>query len=205
MKLAHWYHIHADGHWQVPVHEHFAALRASKFPGYVYVGVVGTEANAEAVEKYIKKYWDWRYSAYTRASSGFEQLTLGALYSWVQDEPDDTRVLYAHTKGAFNQSPQNDDWRVAMTGAVVRNWETCSAHLDSADAAGIHWVTKELAEREGWPGISSPFFGGNFWWANVGYLKKLPKLEYGDRFDAERWIGLGNPEIMDLKPGLPEY
>jgi hypothetical protein len=46
-------------------------------------------------------------------------------------------------------------------------------------------------------------FGGNFWWANANYLRTLPPLRYKDRFDAETWIGLGNPLVHDLLPGWP--
>ena len=203
-KLVHFYHVGADGAWQVPVHEHLAALRRSQFPGRVYVGVVGTEENREAVEKVIVKYWDWRFAPYVFANTGHEQVTLDALHAWAQNEDDRTKVMYAHTKGAFNQSFQQDNWRVAMTKAVVRNWETCVPLLDKADAVGIHWVTHEVAASVGYE-VEGPFFGGNFWWANAGYLKRLPPPCHDSRYEAELWLGRGSPVIEDLKPGFPGY
>jgi hypothetical protein len=203
-KLVHFYHIGADGDWQVPVHEHFAALRTSKFPGRVRVGIVGSNDNITKVEKYLVKYWDWRFTADVTADTGFEQVTLEVLRSWVQNEDPSTKVLYAHSKGAFNQSFQQDNWREAMTTKLVREWETCVPLLDTSDVVGIHWVTPALAASIGHE-VGSPFFGGNFWWANAGYLKNLPPLGYSSRWDAEAWIGLGDPKITDRKPGFPSY
>lgn len=203
-KLINFYHVGADGDWQVPVYEHFAALRKSKFPGRVFVGVVGTAANREAVEKYIVKYWSWQSKPHVFAEAGYEQVTLDALYYWVQDKDPDTRVLYAHTKGAFNQSFQQDNWRQAMTDGVVRDWESCVPLLETADVVGMHWVTHEIAAEVGCE-IQGPFFGGNFWWANAGFLKKLPPPGHASRYDAELWIGRGNPVIADIKPGFPGY
>jgi len=204
-KLVHFYHVYADGEWHVPVHEHFAGLKRSKFPGRVFVGVVGTDENAEAVEKYIVKYWDWRFRAHVRAYTGYEQVTLDALYSWVQGEDDSTKVLYAHTKGAMNQSYQQDKWRTAMTSKLIRGWESCVSLLDSADAVGLHWVTPELATSLGHEGLKGPIFSGNFWWANAGYLKTLPPLSYESRVEAELWLAKGSPVFVDLKPGFPSY
>ena len=47
--------------------------------------------------------------------------------------------------------------------------------------------------------------------ATAGYLAKLPPVEGGNpnkgynRYKAEEWIGGGNPKVLDLKPGWPDY
>ena len=73
------------------------------------------------------------------------------------------------------------------------------------DAVGCHWLTAEQfsswAPQEFPDG--TPFFGGNFWIARCDYLRTLPEPSTRSRFDAERWIGLGDPRVLDLNPGWP--
>ena len=51
------------------------------------------------------------------------------------------------------------------------------------------------------PGRLVPVFGGNFWWAKRELIKRLPPLQYESRYDAEGWIGRGEPDIVNLIPG----
>jgi hypothetical protein len=204
-ELAHFYHVWADGAWQVPVHEHFKALRESDFPGSVHVGVTGLPGNRNAVEQYIGKFWSWNYDRCASADKGFEQVTLDALRDYVHRDDAAPYVLYAHTKGAFVESSDNCRWREAMTRELVQKWGDCVPLLEGNDAVGMHWLTS----RE-FPGITScptsfPFFGGNFWWATTCYLRTLPEVSTTSRYDAEAWIGRGKPRVHNLKPGWPFY
>ena len=91
-----------------------------------------------------------------------------------------------------------------MTRCVVSDWQGYVALLSDFDAVGCHWLT-----RDGVPGFGqeflegTPFFGGNFWMARGYYLRTLPEPSTRSRFDAERWIGLGDPRVLDLNPGWP--
>lgn len=201
-RTAHFYHVWADGHWKVPVHEHLRALRDSRYNGSVHVGLVGTPENRDEAERYVSKFWspsaDWCASADT----GYEQVTLTALHAYVHRGDAAPYVLYAHTKGAYEESVSRDLWREAMTGPLVCHWDEVVPRLESCDAAGLYWLT---AEEFPGRGITTPFFGGNFWWAASAYLRTLPAPEVTSRFDAEAWIGLGSPRVLDLKPGWPPY
>lgn len=204
-ELAHFYHIWADGLWQVPAHEHFRALRDSDFAGSVHVGITGTPRNRAAAEVYIAKFWSWNYDLCASANAGFEQVTLNALRDYVHREDAAPYILYAHTKSAHVMSVENCRWREAMTQQLVRRWSDCVPLLEENDAVGLHWLTAQE-----FPGITAndtpfPFFGGNFWWATTRYLRTLPKLGTAGRHDAEAWIGLGGPKVRDLKPGWPSY
>ena len=134
-----------------------------------------------------------------------ELLTLGHLRRWLAGHPD-WYVLYHHMKGVTHPNePLYANWRNRMENAVVWGWRNCVADLDSGiDACGCHWLTPE-----GWPaGVSSPFFGGTFWWATAKFLLTLPPLPaatWGNRFEAEMWIGRGprRPTIKDYYPGWP--
>jgi hypothetical protein len=136
------------------------------------------------------------------ADSGFEQVTLAKVREYAQEH--DGGVLYAHTKGAQDVTDFRAKWRRSMTQLVVSDWRINLAHLERFDAVGCHWLT-----REGYPGFEQefpdgvPFFGGNFWIARCDYLRTLPEPSTRSRFDAERWIGLGAPRVLDLAPGWP--
>ena len=129
--------------------------------------------------------------------------TLVQLREWATQNPD-AAILYHHTKGVSTPN-QADKWRLRMEAFMVWNWLDCVDRLQNGvDAVGCHWLTPE-----GNPGtISSPFFGGNFWWAKSEYVSRLPQLPpdtWENRYEAESWIGRGNPRprIFDPSPGWP--
>jgi hypothetical protein len=195
--------VWADGSWKVPVHEHLRALRDSRFNGSVHVGIVGTPENREAAEHYFVKFWSPAVDWCAKADDGFEQVTLNALHEYVHEDDAARHVLYAHTKGAFQESVQRDLWRESMTAHLVRHGGDLAVPLlETYDAVGLHWLTPEEFPHRG---ITTPFFGGNFWWATAAYLRTLPRPGTSNRFDAEAWIGLGDPKVAVFQPGWPPY
>lgn len=130
--------------------------------------------------------------------------TMKFIQSWIKDFPQ-AMVCYFHTKGASSQGDPNANWRRRMEKHVIWNWRQCVKDLESgADAVGIHWLTPEQ-----FPGmVTSPFFGGTFWWARAEYLRQLPDLpesSHSNRYEAESWIGRRRPypKIVDYHPGWP--
>jgi hypothetical protein len=202
VTAAHFYHVWADGHWKVPVHGHLKALREGRFTGSVHVGITGSPYNRDDVKRYVSKFWAPDTDFCAEADSGYEQVTLNALRDYVHQDGTEPYVLYAHTKGAFEESVARDGWREAMTEPLVRHWSPALSSLADYDAAGLYWLTpEEFAGRN----VSTPFFGGNFWWATAAYLRTLPPVGNTSRFDAETWIGLNNPKVLDLQPGWPPF
>jgi hypothetical protein len=198
--LAHFYHVYADGAWQVPLAEHLAALEASGLGAaldHKAAGVVGSPANCQAAIAALGPGWQIAVTA----DSGHEDVTLRALRAFAAL---DGKVFYAHTKGAGNPSRANTFWRRRMTACCAGRWEQAVAALDAGfDAAGPHWMTA----WDYWECASPPWrawFAGNFWWANLSWLRRLPAPGGGDRYAAERWIGDGAaPVVLDLLPGRP--
>jgi hypothetical protein len=131
--------------------------------------------------------------------------TMNVIERWILSHPE-WYVLYHHTKGVTH--PGNiayDAWRDRMEVGCVRNWRQCIKDLDAGcDAVGCHWLTPEQ-----FPGtITSPFFGGTFWWATTEYLRQLPPLppsSWQNRYEAESWIGRRRPypRVADYHPGFP--
>jgi hypothetical protein len=206
--LAHFYHVWADGAWQDAVAEHLAALEVSGLGAALdckAAGIVGTPANRAEVIKVLD---EWELAA--SADAGFEDVTLRALHAYSRSH--DGGVFYAHTKGASDPSRQNILWRRRMTWYCAGQWVQAVAALDSHDCAGPHWLAVAAGypagpghPRPGHPGRSwVAWFGGNFWWANLGFLRRLTPLADGDRWEAERWIGESGPvDAWDMCPGWP--
>lgn len=131
--------------------------------------------------------------------------TLNLISSWLKGH-EDWYVLYHHTKGITHvgESPY-EVWRWCMERGVVWGWKNCVEKMDSGyDSCGCHWLTPE---RFG-AAITSPFWGGTFWWAKPGYLMTLPPLPpptWENRYEAESWIGRGKrrPKVFDYHPEWP--
>lgn len=195
MNVAHFYHVWADGRWSTPVAEHCKALILSAFEGPVTVGIVGGKFSREDVWRRVCR--SLSPAGLLEAQHGFEALTINAVRDYAQEH--DGAVMYAHTKGAWTVSPFRDRWRRAMCLRVVSRWRQNVAYLEDHDAVGCHWLSARA-----FPGaINTPFFGGNYWMATCEYLRTLPECGDENRFDAECWIGLNNPRVVDLCPGWP--
>jgi hypothetical protein len=198
--LAHFYHVYADGAWQDPLAEHLAALDASGLAEALDVkaaGIVGSPVNCQAAITALGPGWQIAVTA----RSGHEDVTLRALHAFAAL---DGKAFYAHTKGAAAPSRASTLWRRRMTACCTQGWEYAVAALDAGcDAAGPHWLTA----WEYWECASPPWrawFAGNFWWADLSYLRRLPVPAGGDRYAAERWIGeTVTPVVLDLLPGCP--
>lgn len=198
--LAHFYHVWADGAWRDAVAEHLAALEVSGLGAVLDVkaaGIVGRPSNCQEAVSALGP--GWQVAAV--ADTGFEEVTLRKLHAF---SALDGKVLYAHTKGAADPSRRNILWRRRMTYYCAGKWEQAVAALDAHDCAGPHWLTAE----EYWGTPMPPWrcwFGGNFWWANLSFLRRLAPLADGDRWEAERWIGgSGQVNAWNMLPGRPD-
>jgi len=200
-RSRHYYHVWVDGVWREAVREHVAALRAAEFEGDVVISLVGDAAKRRQAFELFDVVDSVNVVTWYEFDEGDEPLTLEVLRADLKTMYDDTPVLYAHTKGAAFPSPLNDAWRRSMTRYVVGEWRTCVRLLEDHDAVGTHWLTKEQ-----FPGlIGIPFFGGNFWWARADYLRRLPPVPLNSRWDAEGWIGMEDPRVINLLPGWPSF
>lgn len=204
MNVAAFFHIWADGAWREPLAEFQSALSRSQFDGPVYYVVVGSPDRAEWVEHgVIAGHW---------AKSGNESVTINDLRRYAHTH--DGAILYAHTKGAHENTAFRARWRRSMTARVIERWRKNVQYLvddngdGCVDAVGCHWLTE--AEYPGMfgamtvPAEGSGFFGGNFWMARCDYLRTLPPCKPEPRWEAEQWIGVGHPRVVDLLPGWPD-
>lgn len=207
--VRHYYHVYASGAWSEPVREHFEALGRAEFEGGITVGLVGYQEDRDMARAMIGSHirtWGMKEpDVWLEAQEGWEQLTLQQMHVDIHATPGEYAVLYAHTKGARDNSPWNALWRRSMTSHLVSGWEQSAGFLErnGTDAVGCHWLTPEEHHDPPDYVVESPFFGGNFWVARASYLRRLPPLESQYRHQAEEWVGLCNPVVRDLLPGWP--
>lgn len=203
--IRHFYHVWAEGAWSAPVNEHVNALVAAEFSGQITVSLVGPPIDRAAARVRLTSRLAELHSSpvdWIETDTGFEQVTLSALRASIRSVPPDSPVLYAHTKGAYHQSPWSEAWRRSMTRYVVTGWRQCVQLLaDGYDTVGCHWLNPGDAPAP--YEVKSSYYGGNFWWATASYLRRLPPPSETSRYDAEAWIGLGEPRAFDLRPGWP--
>jgi hypothetical protein len=166
----------------------------------IFIGVNGDESDAMAVACLAPNKADVVHHG---SGATTEIPTMNVIRQWAIEHPD-TYVMYHHSKGVSTPN-QQDGWRRRMEAISVWGWQECFKALQRGyDCAGAHWLTPEKH-----PGaITSPFFGGTFWWAKTNYLAKLPALPeatWQNRYEAESWVGKGNPRprVMDFYPGWP--
>lgn len=203
MKVAHFYHVFAAGHWRVPAGEHCRLLVNAGYAGEVHLGLAGSQEQCAQVEHEVSKFFP-DVTVAARQDAGYEEVTLRALRAWCRDNPSG-RVLYTHAKGAWNPHPLNDSWRRGLDGRLIPGWRDRVEELGSLDLIGSHWITPQAFAYRG---VTASFFGGNFWWADAGYiagLPDLPDLTFETRGLAEAWAGQDNPAVRDLCPGWPAY
>jgi len=197
MELIHFYHVFADGNWEIPVNEHIAALKSHdlyKNLNKFYIGFVGNVANIDLAKQHITQKCD--FEVIKESPAGWEQETMKEIPSLIANKS--ANVLYAHTKSASDTSEINVAWRKSMTFFNIVKWKKASGKLKTYDTCGCHLVEDQTT------GV--PFYGGTFWWATAKYLQTLPPIKENNRWDAELWIGQ-NPEAkhFDTNPGWPAH
>jgi hypothetical protein len=147
-----------------------------------------------------------------------ELTTLCVLHNWAtrinQTEPkDDWLVFYHHIKGATRVEPFWRTWRKCMEGACVWDWKRCVHDLmNGAESVGAHWIIPEVWGPSQMKGTTTPYWGGNFWWARASFLATLPTPQTNARagvredfYLAEKWIGTGprRPRVIDYRKHWP--
>ena len=208
MRIIHYYHIFADGRWQMLVNQHLMAGSNSglaKAIQEIRIGIVGQPANRKEVKAFLATVMPAdRCKIVVERTTAWEQATLTEMYMASQEEPDAV-YLYAHTKGGSDASLINQLWCRSMTFFCVVAWQNALEKLEGVDIAGPHWITKEK-----WPHMADhnnphgyPYFGGNYWWARATHIAKLGMPERDHRWQAEHWIGKAEAQVADLCPGWP--
>lgn len=198
MTVTHFYHVWPRGTWQDIVGEHKESLDEGGFSGKRFA-CLGQGASLSPHLDFIKDQgfeFMGKQPSHSQQWVQSEAWTLHYLWEHVQDHDED--ILYAHTKGTHSDTPFNHAWRRAMTKYVVEDWGLMYSLMNGlnddlgTDVAGVCWIPRQAEWSPG-------FFAGNFWLATASYLRTLPDPlhQQSNRFEAERWIGLGEPKVYE--------
>lgn len=210
MNIYHFYHIWADGEWHLPVKEHIEFLKQTQLINVISsfeIGIIGKRNNRLRVKEFL---WenDIKFNICVEKDLGFEHETLDKI---VEFPEEDGYILYAHTKGSFNNKDFEHGWRRDMSKKLITNWKECVVHLKthaavcySYSVANLSFLFVELENlvsnctilfSKGTIRFPYGSFDGNFWWSHLRYIKlleKVPRLNdptyaLSQRRFAENW------------------
>ena len=203
-QIAIFIHLYQTGDWKNIYTEQITKLQESGLldaASFVFLGVNGSEDLPIKNDK-IRVF---RNDIYGIESA--ETYTLKALYDY-SFLKDDVNILYMHVKGVTWSNFNSDDadrkriyentqyWRRYLEFFLVENWTTCVNLLDSHEVVGTEW--NSYSQFGGFGFCERANFGGNMWWSNTEYIKKLDvnfiinNLMIG-RYAHELWICTKNP------------
>lgn len=117
----------------------------------------------------------------------YEGSTLATLHKYCQSVQDEY-IVYYHTKGSSNISPEAKLWRQLLDEIMINQWQMRYHDIQGYDAIGV--------EDSGPLNI----FSGNYFWAKSNYIATLPcPLEnFTDRYSFEAWLFLNNPQTKTV-------
>ena len=211
-NIYHFYHIYCgkdcngnEDSWIEPVSLHCKSLLNYKLYNSLSqfnIGLVGNTLQRDRVKNFISDL-GINFNIVTESESGWEQETQNKL--WEFSHTNDGYIFYAHSKGSFNVSLQNNNWMRSMTYYHIVNWKQCVDELESHDAVGAYWFdfSSQGAPHLGEPHTGQRWFAGTYWWS---HLDKIRSIGHGPtmrtRWDAEVWIGqIPDISVCNLAPG----
>lgn len=202
MRKHHVYHLYADGGWEKAWEDHVAALKLGLILELdtFSVGLVGTESNRAIARKTVEMAGA---SVVIEETTGYEQVTLNWLHAFSLKETG--AVFYAHSKGSVHSDAFTPIWRNILTFDTAVDWRNCVKALEQGfNCAGTNW--HPAGEEWG----DTPYFAGNFWWADLSFIRLLNVPSNETRFKAETWIGTSSevnpfPQHSGSALTLPEH
>jgi len=165
----------------------------------VDIGCVGPEENLELLKRAYKPFDKLHFQIHSKDIEKYEFLTLGMLQqrSIISAQ---FHGFYIHTKGvSWPGHEGGKHWRDYMNHYILTKWQDNIRMLEFGyDTCGVKLVNKRFPLH----------YSGNFFWFSSEYVKVLPKVlksDMTDRFNAEMWIGCGQPICATLCQQFVDY
>ena len=161
----------------------------------IYYAVIGKEGFEREEDYSLIQDEKYHLLHHSNDMTLHESFTLNGVRRIAKALEYDFKLFYIHTKGVTRQKKSIELWRMFLEYFTINCWLHCVDALNQADVAGVN--RRIYGKRR-------VHFSGNFWWANSSYIRTLPELSlegYGrepNRWDAEFWIGDGNPTLVQL-------
>jgi len=202
MKIKVFYHILMINHWESIVLEQLNEMKVSGLydEADIYIGALGSDI--DRLRKILKKYPKCDIVRYSDDKNRYEFWT--EQISWHFSQKENFYGLYIHTKGvSWPNHSGGDYWRHYMNHYNVTLWrENVKKLRKGYDTCGV----KLLGVDD--PPAHTVHYSGNFFWFKSSYLKGLPapeKCNCKDRFQAEFWIGMNDPDAATLCQDFVDY
>jgi hypothetical protein len=191
------YHIYCVGNYIEVATKQLNRLKTSGLYDWcnkLEITCINTLGDFSAVEELVKDLDKVTLNKFTNNSYEYE----GINKVWEYSQQYKGKVLYFHTKGVSNiynnleekkESSRKKQginwWKEAMEYFLIDNYQDCLLKLDEYDQCGVTNNNK--------------WWWGNFWWANLSFIRANSKPHGGDRWYFEAWLNHHrNPSVYEF-------
>ena len=204
MKYKAFYHVLMINEWESIVKEQLSLIvRSGLYDELdsIYIGALGT--GIDRLRELIEPYDKISIVRYSDNVNLYEFWTLKI--AWYESQKDKPFFgLYFHTKGvSWPGHPGGKYWRDYMNHYNIKQYKEAIKMLRKGyDTCGV----KLLGKKD--PPVHKVHYSGNFFWFKSSYVARIedPCLcNQSDRFQAEFWIGTGDPKAATLCQDFVDY
>lgn len=132
---------------------------------------------------------------YTGKNNEYERPTLLHMKKSSTTDPENTLYCYLHTKGIRHFNTNNEkpilDWINNMLDCNIYDWKNVVNKLKTHETYGCNY--------------NGLHYSGNFWWATIEHIKKLPDVIPSDYIAPENWVLVNKDNLFCGKNCEPNY
>ena len=191
------YHIYCVGNYLEIVKQQLNRLKTSGLYDWcdkLEITCINQQNNFDDIEELVK---DLDKAILNKLySNNYEYEGINKVWEYSQQYKG--KVFYFHTKGVSNiysnletkiESPRKQKgiawWKEIMEYFLIDNFQNCLQKLDEYDQCGV-------TNNDKW-------WWGNFWWANLSFIRSNGKPFHGDRWYFEAWLNqYRNPSVYEF-------
>jgi hypothetical protein len=118
-----------------------------------------------------------------------ESVTLNQMIEDSRIMPENTRILYLHSKGVRHKQDNKciRDWINYMMYFNVECWRDCQIGLDLYETIGVNLINQISIDTNKYKEIDW-HYSGNFWWARASYIATLEECSRELYHAPEMWV-----------------
>lgn len=197
MRVLGFWHIWSINSWYTIITDQLRILLTSGLYDEceeIRIGFIGTAEDKELFDRlFVNVYPKLKVRFYSTDPSLYEFPTL----KLIESDNSDYVGFYFHTKGVTRPFETNiQHWRTFLNENILARWQEHRERVENGyDVSSVNYMK------------SPDHFSGNFWWFNRRYIDRCPKidtLDKNNRWHAEQWICMGNPNFYSpphVEPG----
>lgn len=180
------YHIYCVGNYLEIVKDQLDRLKSSglfQWCDVMEVSCVDPEDKYEGIDELF--YGMGKVNLFKTNQNHYEYWGINKVWEYSQEH--DGQVFYFHSKGVSNDyknkvTKEKSQWKIegvslwrnALESHLIDNYPQCLEDLKEYDTCGLTNVGN--------------WYWGNFWWANLSFVRENEKPNHGDRWYYEAWL-----------------